>query len=308
MRYNNRQIKNYTQKTEGELTVRYKGKVYRPPSEAYSLIIQVTYGCSHNRCAFCDMYDDKHFAMRPMEEIREDFELARRVYRRVERVFLADGDALMRKTDDLVQILGLIYGLFPECQRVTCYASPTSLQIKSEEELRLLREKGLKMVYMGLESGCDAVLERMDKGHTAAQIIAAGQKARRSGLQLSVTAISGLGSRELWREHAVETAQAFNAMNPEYIGLLTLMVELGTPLEKWVREGSFYVLKPVEVMQEMELFLQHIDSPGSVFRMNHASNYLTLKGTLNQDRERLLQQVRQGLAGRGLKDEFLRGL
>ena len=308
MRYNNRQIKNYTQKTEGELTVRYKGKVYRPPSEAYSLIIQVTYGCSHNRCAFCDMYDDKHFSMRPMEEIREDFELARRVYRRVERVFLADGDALMRKTDDLVQILGLIYGLFPECQRVTCYASPTSLQIKSEEELRLLREKGLKMVYMGLESGCDAVLERMDKGHTAAQIIAAGQKARRSGLQLSVTAISGLGSRELRREHAVETAQAFNAMNPEYIGLLTLMVEPGTPLEKWVREGSFYVLKPVEVMQEMELFLQHIDSPGSVFRMNHASNYLTLKGTLNQDRERLLQQVRQGLAGRGLKDEFLRGL
>lgn len=308
MRYNNRQIKNYTQKTEGEMTVRYKGKVYRPPSEAYSLIIQVTYGCSHNRCAFCDMYDDKHFAMRPMEEIREDFEQARRVYRRVERVFLADGDALMRKTDDLVQILGLVYGLFPECQRVTCYASPTSLQIKSEEELRLLREKGLRMVYMGLESGCDAVLERMDKGHTAAQIIAAGQKARRSGLQLSVTAISGLGSRELWREHAVETAQAFNAMNPEYIGLLTLMVEPGTPLEKWVREGSFYVLKPVEVMQEMELFLQHIDSPGSVFRMNHASNYLTLKGTLNQDRERLLQQVRQGLAGRGLKDEFLRGL
>ena len=308
MRYNNRQIKNNTQKTEGELTVRYKGKVYRPPSEAYSLIIQVTYGCSHNRCAFCDMYDDKHFSMRPMEEIREDFELARRVYRRVERVFLADGDALMRKTDDLVQILGLVYGLFPECQRVTCYASPTSLQIKSEEELRLLREKGLKMVYMGLESGCDAVLERMDKGHTAAQIIAAGQKARRSGLQLSVTAISGLGSRELWREHAVETAQAFNAMNPEYIGLLTLMVEPGTPLEKWVREGSFYVLKPVEVMQEMELFLQHIDSPCSVFRMNHASNYLTLKGTLNQDRERLLQQVRQGLAGRGLKDEFLRGL
>lgn len=308
MRYNNRQIKNYTQKTEGEMTVRYKGKVYRPPSEAYSLIIQVTYGCSHNRCAFCDMYNDKHFSMRPMEEIREDFEQARRVYRRVERVFLADGDALMRKTDDLVQILGLIYGLFPECQRVTCYASPTSLQIKSEEELRLLREKGLKMVYMGLESGCDAVLERMDKGHTAAQIIAAGQKARRSGLQLSVTAISGLGSRELWREHAVETAQAFNAMNPKYIGLLTLMVEPGTPLEKWVREGSFYVLKPVEVMQEMELFLQHIDSPGSVFRMNHASNYLTLKGTLNQDRERLLQQVRQGLAGRGLKDEFLRGL
>lgn len=295
-------------KMKGAMTVRYKGKVYRPPSEAYSLIVQVTYGCSHNRCAFCDMYDDKHFAMRPMEEIREDFELARRVYRRVERVFLADGDALMRKTDDLVQILGLIYGLFPECERVTCYASPTSIQIKSEEELRLLREKGLKMVYMGLESGCDEVLARMNKGHTAAEIVAAGQKARRSGLWLSVTAISGLGSRELWQEHAIGTAQAFSAMNPEYIGLLTLMVEPGTPLESWVREGTFHVLNAVEVLRETELFLQHIDSPGSVFRMNHASNYLTLKGTLNEDRERLLQQVRQGLAGHGLRDEFMRAL
>ena len=288
--------------------MRYKGKVYRPPSEAYSLIVQVTYGCSHNRCAFCDMYDDKHFAMRPMEEIREDFELARRVYRHVDRVFLADGDALMRRTDDLVEILGLVDGLCPECQRVTCYASPASIQIKTEEELRLLREKGLKMVYMGLESGCDEVLKRMDKGHTAAQIVAAGQKVRRSGIVLSVTAISGLGSRELWREHAVQTAEAFSAMNPEYIGLLTLMVEPGTPLAQWVREGSFHVLNAVEVMQEMELFLQHIDSPGSVFRMNHASNYLTLKGTLNQDKERLLQQVRQGLAGHGLKDEFMRAL
>ena len=145
--------------------MRYKGKVYRPPSEAYSLIVQVTYGCSHNSCAFCDMYDDKHFSMRPMQEIREDFELARRVYHRVERVFLADGDALMRKTDELIEILGLIYGLFPECERVTCYASPTSLQIKSEDDLRLLRARGLRMVYMGLESGCDAVLTRMNKGH-----------------------------------------------------------------------------------------------------------------------------------------------
>ena len=288
--------------------MRYKGKVYRPPSEAYSLIVQVTYGCSHNGCAFCDMYDDKHFAMRPMEEIREDFETARQVYRHVERVFLADGDALMRKTDDLVQILGLIYGLFPECQRVTCYASPTSLQIKSEDDLRLLRQKGLQMVYMGLESGCDAVLERMNKGHNAADIVAAGQKARRCGMALSVTAISGLGSVELWREHAIGTAEALSAMKPEYIGLLTLMVEPGTPLEKWVREGSFHVLGAGEVLREVELFLQHIDSEGSVFRMNHASNYLTLKGTLNQDRERLLQQVRQGLAGHGLRDEFMRGL
>ena len=289
--------------------MRYKGKVYRPPSEAYSLIVQVTYGCSHNRCAFCEMYDDKHFSMRPMQEIREDFELARRVYHRVDRVFLADGDALMRRTEDLVEILGLVYGLFPECERVTCYASPASLQVKSEDDLRLLRQKGLKMVYMGLESGCDAVLERMRKGHTAAAIVAAGQKARQAGLALSVTAISGLGSRELLRDHAVDTARALSAMKPEYIGLLTLMVEPGTPLEQWVREGSFQVLGPAEILQETELFLQHVDSEGTVFRANHASNYLTLKGTLNGDREALLAQIRAALEGRrDLKPEFLRAL
>lgn len=288
--------------------MRYKGKVYRPPSEAYSLIVQVTYGCSHNGCAFCDMYDDKHFAMRPMEEIREDFELARQVYRRVERVFLADGDALMRRTDELLQILGLAYGLFPECERVTCYASPTSLHIKSEEDLRLLREHGLTMVYMGLESGCDEVLEKMNKGHDAASIVAAGQKARHCGMELSVTAISGLGSRELMTQHAIGTARALSAMKPEYIGLLTLMVERGTPLERWVREGSFTVLGPMEVLQETELFLQHIDSEGSVFRMNHASNYLTLKGTLNRDREALLAKVQQGLQGCGLRSESMRAL
>ena len=289
--------------------MRYKGKVYRPPSEAYSLIVQVTYGCSHNRCAFCDMYDDKHFSMRPMQEIREDFELARRVYKRVERVFLADGDALMRKTADLVEILGLIYGLFPECERVSCYASPASLQVKSEDELRLLRVRGLQMVYMGLESGCDAVLTRMQKGHDAAAIVAAGQKARRCGFALSVTAISGLGSVALWRQHAADTAKAVSAIKPEYLGLLTLMVEHGTPLESWVKNGEFTLLSPLEVLKETELFLQQVDSEGTVFRANHASNYLTLKGTLNGDREALLGQIGAALAGRrDLKPEFLRAL
>ena len=289
--------------------MRYKGKVYRPPSEAYSFIVQVTYGCSHNRCAFCDMYNDKHFSMRPMQEIREDFELARRVYKRVERVFLADGDALMRKTADLVEILGLIYGLFPECERVSCYASPASLQVKSEDELRLLRARGLQMVYMGLESGCDAVLTRMQKGHDAAAIVAAGQKARRCGFALSVTAISGLGSVALWRQHAADTAKAVSAIKPEYLGLLTLMVEHGTPLESWVKNGEFTLLSPLEVLKETELFLQQVDSEGTVFRANHASNYLTLKGTLNGDREALLGQIGAALAGRrDLKPEFLRAL
>ena len=288
--------------------MRYLGKVYRPPSEAYSLIVQVTYGCSHNRCAFCDMYDDKHFGIRPMEEIVEDFRMARQAYRHVPRVFLADGDALMRRTEELASILDLIYGLFPECERVTSYASPRSIQVKSEEDLRLLRSKGLTMLYMGLESGCDAVLTKMSKGHTATAIVEAGQKVRRCGFALSVTAISGLGSRELLHDHAVDTARALSAINPEYIGLLTLMVEPGTPLEKWVREGSFQVLSVGDVLRETELFLENIDSPGSVFRMNHASNYLTLKGTLNDDRQTLLRRVREGLAGHGLRSENMRAL
>ena len=179
----------------------------------------------------------------------------------------------------------------------------------TEEELRTLRDKGLTMVYMGLESGCDDVLKRMRKGHTAAAIVAAGQKAKRCGLTLSVTAISGLGSVELWQQHALDTARAVSEMKPDYLGLLTLMVPHGTPLEGWVKDGSFTVLGPLEVLKETELFLQHVDSEGTVFRANHASNYLTLKGTLNGDREALLAQIRAALEGRrDLKPEFLRAL
>lgn len=271
--------------------MRYQGMVYRPPSEAYSLIVQVTYGCSHNTCAFCSMYKEKHFALRPLEEIIEDFHMARERYRHVDKVFLADGDALIRKASELYMILDTVRELFPECQRVTSYASPSSIRIRTDEELRTLREKGLTMVYMGLESGSDAVLKLMRKGHTAAEIIAMGQKVRRNGMALSVTAITGMGGPELLKEHAVETAKAFNAMNPEYIGMLTLMVEPGTPLFDWVREGSFQLLTQPQVLEETRLLVENLDSPGSVFRMNHASNYLVLKGTLNGDQQAMLEMI-----------------
>ncbi len=141
--------------------MRYYGSVYRPPSEARSLIVQVTYGCSHNTCAFCSMYKEKRFAVRPMEEVLEDFRVARQVYQHVEKVFLADGDALVRKATELYTILDTVRELFPECRQVTCYASPASIRIRRPEELRTLREKGLTMVYMGLESGSDQVLTLM---------------------------------------------------------------------------------------------------------------------------------------------------
>ena len=273
--------------------MRYYGSVYRPPSEAYSLIVQVTYGCSHNTCAFCGMYKEKRFALRPLAEVLEDFRLARQYYRNVGRIFLADGDALVRKVSDLATILDTIRELFPECERVSSYASPTSLQIRTDEELQLLRDKGLTLLYMGLESGCDDVLKLMRKGHTSAEIVECGRKVKRNGIGLSVTAITGLGGPERMEAHAVDTAKALNAMNPEYIGILTLVVEEGTPLQDWVREGKFHLLTPAQVLQETKLMVENFDSPGSVFRMNHASNYLSLKGTLNEDKEAMLSQIRQ---------------
>ena len=271
--------------------MRYYGAVYRPPSEAYSLIVQVTYGCSHNTCAFCSMYKEKRFALRPLDEVLEDFHIARQTYRHVDKVFLADGDALVRKASELYTILDTIRELFPECQRVTSYASPASIRIRTDEELQTLRAKGLTMVYMGLESGCDEVLKLMRKGHMSDEIVAMGQKVRRNGIALSVTAITGLGGPELLEQHAIETAKAFNAMNPEYIGMLTLMVEPGTPLYDWVRDGEFQRLTQPQVLRETRLLVEDLDSPGSVFRMNHASNYLVLKGTLNQDKEVMLRTI-----------------
>ena len=271
--------------------MRYYGAVYRPPSEAYSLIVQVTYGCSHNTCAFCSIYKEKRFALRPLDEVLEDFHIARQTYRHVDKVFLADGDALVRKASELYTILDTIRELFPECQRVTSYASPASIRIRTDEELQTLRAKGLTMVYMGLESGCDEVLKLMRKGHMSDEIVAMGQKVRRNGIALSVTAITGLGGPELLEQHAIETAKAFNAMNPEYIGMLTLMVEPGTPLYDWVRDGKFQLLTQPQVLRETRLLVENLDSPGSVFRMNHASNYLVLKGTLNQDKEVMLRTI-----------------
>lgn len=255
------------------------------------------------------MFKEKRFALRPMDEILEDFTMAKQLGYRAKRIFLADGDALVRRAEDLAVILDHARACFPECERITAYASPSSLQVRTEEELQMLREKGLTMVYMGLESGSDTVLSMMHKGHDARAIIDAGIKARRCGMALSVTAISGLGGTELWQEHAVETARALNEMNPEYIGLLTLMVEPETPLYDWVQSGKFHLLDQLQVLDETELLVEHLDSPGSVFRSNHASNYLVLAGTLNGEKEQLLRDIRTAKQNTALlRPEYFRGL
>ena len=287
----------------------YEGRVFRPPSEAYSLIVQVTIGCSHNKCTFCDMYKEKRFRVRKLEEVKADFDEARRMYRRVGRIFLADGDALMCRPEHMAEILRYIKKVFPECERVTSYGSPASILCKKQEDLNMLHDLGLDMIYLGLESGSDEVLRRVNKGETADEIVRAGLMVKEAGMKLSVTCIAGLGSLELSEEHAVKTAEAFNAMNPEYIGMLTLMVEPGTPLYDWVHDGSFRLLDQHQVLKETELLVSHFDSPGSVFRMNHASNYLDLRGTLNQDRDALLAKIHQAEQDLScLRPESWRGL
>lgn len=288
--------------------MRYEGRVFRPPSEAYSLIVQVTVGCSHNKCTFCDMYKEKRFHLRKLEDVLEDFNIARRQYRYIERVFLADGDALIRKTEDLAAILKHIRKVIPECRRVTSYGSPKSILTKSPEDLALLHSLGLEMIYLGLESGNEQVLKHINKGVTVEDIVRAGQMVKDAGMKLSVTAISGLGGTEMWKEHAIDTAKAFSRMKPDYIGLLTLMFEGDVPLRRECEEGKFHLLTAPQVAKETLLLLEHIDSEGSVFRSNHASNYLTLKGTLNRDREAMCEQIRTALERGGYKKEYFRAL
>lgn len=275
----------------------YSGSVYRPPSEAYSLIVQVTLGCSHNKCAFCNMYKDKQFSICPIDQVMEDLAWARKAYPRIERVFLADGDALILPTEHLLRILHYIRDHYPECQRVAVYASPKSVLKKTPEELRTLHEAGLGIAYLGLETGNEALLKKINKGVTVAQQVEAGQKLKAAGITLSVTAINGLSGTVGWEEHAVDTARALNAMCPDYIALLTLRIYTGTPMAQWVEEGSLTVPSPMELIREAKLLLEHLDCPGSVFRSNHASNYLVLAGTLNEDRSRLIRECEEALRG-----------
>lgn len=290
--------------------MRYEGNIFRPPSEAYSYILQVTIGCAHNACTFCSMYKDKKFRIRQMDEVLADLEEARRHYRRIERIFLADGDAMILKNADLLVILNRIKALFPECNRVGIYASPQDILRKSDAALKELYENGIGIAYMGVESGSADILKAIKKGVSPEQMIEAGQKIEASGIKASVTFISGIGGPEMWREHAVESARVISAMQPSYVGLLTLMVEQGTALYEDIRQGKFTVMGPEEVLVETAEMLRGIDVKKTcVFRSNHASNYLSLKGDLPRDKEQMLRQIKEALADKSvLKDERFRML
>ena len=290
--------------------MRYEGRVYRPPSEANSLILQVTLGCSHNRCTFCSMYKGEAFRIRPITEVIEDLKWARAHYRYIEKIFLADGDALVLPNKTLVQIMDTIRELFPECKKISIYGSPQDVLRKTHEELVELREKGLKMIYIGGESGSDRILEKVNKGVTADQLVEAVRKIEDADIRVSVTFISGLGGRADWKEHAVETGKVISRMSPSYVGLLTLMVDPLAEIYEEIQSGRFELLSPEEVLEETQLMLENIHlEKKCVFRSNHASNYLSLKGDLPQDKERMLKQIEVSKRDKDmLKDEWLRML
>lgn len=290
--------------------MRYEGSIYRPPSEAYSLIIQVTIGCTHNKCTFCSMFKDKQFRVREVEEVIKDLEMARKYYRRVEKIFLADGDALCLSNNKMMVILNKIKELFPECNRVGVYGTPKDVLMKTPEELEELKENGIGIIYIGAESGSPKVLELINKGATREEIIEAVKKIEAAGIKASVTFISGMGGPELMEEHAMETASMISEMEPSYVGLLTLMVEYGAPIYNDIREGKFTVLTAEEVLGETALMLKNIDVKKTcVFRSNHASNYVSLRGNLPEDKDMMLAQLRRAMENTSLiKDERFRAL
>ena len=290
--------------------MRYEGSIYRPPSEAYSLLIQVTIGCSHNTCTFCTMFKDKKFRVRPIEEVIEDLEMARRAYPVVEKIFLCDGDALCLSNEKLMRILTRISELFPECKRVSVYGTATDINRKSESELKELLDAGMEMIYMGAESGSQNVLDKIHKDVTVREQIDAVKKAENVGIKMSVTFISGLAGLEGWEDHAISTGKMITEMNASYASLLTLMLDPAAPIMKEINSGEMTLLTPEQVVGETYLLLENaMPRKSCVFRSNHASNYISLRGNLPEDRQRMLVQLKVAMENTGLlKDERFRML
>jgi radical SAM superfamily enzyme YgiQ (UPF0313 family) len=244
------------------------------------------------------MYKEKKFRIRDLKDIMEDLEQAKLTYGIVKKVFLADGDALVLETNKLKSILSKITELFPHCERVGIYATASDILRKSLEELRELKDFGLGIVYLGLESGNNEILKSINKGVTASEMIIAGCKIKESGIKLSTTLISGIGGRSKISEHAIESAKLISAINPDYVGFLTLMLERGTPMYEDVQKGIFNILTPEEIMYEIREFIQNVEVNNCIFRSNHASNYMALAGTLPQDKNQLISDIDHAIKGK----------
>jgi len=290
--------------------MKYEGMIIRPPSEAYSLLLQVTVGCSHNLCTFCETYKGKKFRIKSMEEIREDILEAGR-YRNIQRVFLCDGDALIIPQAKLTEIIRMIKSEIKGVERISTYGNAKSALKKTPEELAELRELGLNMVYLGVETGSEALLRQIHKGVSVEQTIEAGRRIKKAGMVLSVTVILGLGGIERSREHALETAKVLTAIDPDYVGALTLMLIPGTPIYDEYKSGQLPQPDQFGYLRELSLIISHADFTNCFFTANHASNYLPIRARLPQDKEHIVELINRIISGADksmLRPEYLRAL
>lgn len=284
--------------------------IIRPPSEANSLLLQVTVGCSHNKCSFCPTYKGEKFRIKSFAEIEEDILEASR-YRAVEKMFLCDGDVLILPQRRLVEILASIQQHIKGVKRVGCYANAKSILRKTPEELLQLRKRGLMIVYLGVETGNDDLLKKISKGATSAQLVEAGRRIKDAGIALSVTVLLGIGGIEKSIEHAFDTAKILTDIDPDYVGALTVMVVPGTPLYEDYVKGVFVLPDTFGFLRELEIMVAHADFTNCFFTSNHASNYLPIRARMPKDKEetiRMIQHVIQSGDNRRLRPEYLRGL
>lgn len=272
--------------------MRYEGMIYRPPSEAHSLLIQCTIGCPHNRCTFCGMYKDKRFRIRSVADIKQDMDDARECYGgEVQSLFLPDGNTILMKTAELVDVLTYARELFPNLSRITMYGSAQYLNLKSSGELQALREAGLDRIHSGMESGDDITLKNICKGSTAAEIISAGKKVVDADMELSEYVLIGIAGQGRTREHAEESARVINAIHPRFVRLRTLIPMPETPLYEKFRRGEFQLLRPHQALQETRMFIENLALEGASLYSDHHSNYAWVNGRLPDDREKMIRTI-----------------
>ncbi len=293
------------------MPLNYHLPLYRPPSEADNLIIQLTYGCSFNRCSFCSMYREQQFEMRPADDVLQDIHKAAAAWPAARRVFLADGDALCLTTEHLVTMLDALNEALPDLSRVSCYATPADILKKSPAELQLLKEKGLTLLYLGIESGSDLILKKITKGASRKGIAKAMIRAHEAGLKVSGTVILGLGGKKLWQEHIDGTIELLNSAPMTYLSTLQLHLEPAIVTEFQHKYGEPFEIPDDRALLEEQLrLISGINPPKPlIFRSNHASNALALAGNLPRDREKLCNQLRGALQGEvNLRPWFMRGM
>ena len=287
----------------------YEGNIFRPPSEANSILLQITCGCSHNKCSFCGMYKGTRFTIKDEDVLLADIDFAARYCRNQTRLFLCDGDVLIIPQKRLTTILTAIKEKLPWVTRVGTYANTKSIIRKTPEQLRELYDLGLTMAYMGLESGDDVTLQKINKGADSERMIEMGRKIRAAGMKLSITVLLGIAGRERSEIHASETGRVLSAIDPEYVGALSLMMTPGTPLNDDYIAGKFSLPEPAGMLRELRIMFAETNLSNGYFHANHASNYLPIKAKLPRDKKTVLALIDSALKGQtALKPEYMRAL